>query len=237
MDVYSNNIANVNTVGYKALRPSFADAVYTIQRETEEDWQTGHGTYLFKTDFLYEQGSFQSTEQPLDFALTNDGFFMVQDPYGDTYLTRDGSFNISNNEDEPDVWYLTADSGQYVLDREGNRIVIPYLTYTDPTTGEETLTDDIDYDTLQKLIGIFTVPNNYGLDQLDTNRFAVTDRSGAPTAAPDYYSTERGYLEMSSVDLATEMVNLIATQRAYQLASKLVSTSDELMRIANNLRG
>jgi flagellar basal-body rod protein FlgG len=234
MNIYSNNIANINTVGYKPLRPSFADCVYTIQRETELDWQTGHGAYVYKTDFMYEQSGFQTTEQPLDFAIGGDCYFMVADRDGQTYLTRDGSFNLTNNVDSGQ-WELVNDAGEYVLDREGNHIPIPFLMGINEL-GDEYTTTDIDYDALQDAIGLFAVPNNFGLDQADTNHFAVTARSGNPVPVTAGYQLERGYLEMSAVDLATEMVHLIETQRAYQLASKVISTSDELARIANNLR-
>ena len=83
MNIYSNNIANVNTVGFKSLRPSFADCIYTIQRATEPEWQTGHGQYVMKTDFMWDKGPFVQTEQPLDFAIANDNFFMVRDERGD----------------------------------------------------------------------------------------------------------------------------------------------------------
>ena len=95
LNIYSNNIANVNTVGFKASRPSFADCIYTIQRATEPEWQTGHGEYVQKTDLMYSVGTFVFTENDLDFALpTEEGFFAVQDRYGDTAYTRAGDFQI-----------------------------------------------------------------------------------------------------------------------------------------------
>ena len=78
LNVYSNNIANVNTVGFKASRPSFADCIYTVQRKTEPDWQTGHGAYIQRTGVMFDESSFYYTERPLDFALPNEGFFAVE---------------------------------------------------------------------------------------------------------------------------------------------------------------
>ena len=223
MNIYSNNIANVNTVGFKSLRPSFADCIYTIQRATEPEWQTGHGQYVMKTDFMWDKGSFVQTEQPLDFAIANDNFFIVRDERGDDYLTRDGSFQITQIEDH---WELVSGRGEFVLDNEGNHITVPFVVETREihdengvvTGTEEVQTTTIDYGALERLIGQYSVPNNFGLDQSEDKELV------------------RGALEMSTVDLAAEMVHLIETQRSYQLSAKVVTTSDELMNIANNLR-
>lgn len=240
MNIYSHNISNVNTVGFKSLRPSFADCIYTIQRQTEPEWQTGHGQYIMKTDFMWEQGSFTMTEQDLDFAIPNDNFFMVLDERGDTYLTRDGSFEITQIDDH---WELVSGRGEFVLDNEGNHIIVPFLTeernildedgYVIGT--EEYVTNNIDFNTLTDMIGLYEVENNWGLNQGEDNHYVVTDRSGQPVASEDR-EIVRQALEMSTVDLASEMVHLIETQRSYQLNARVVTTSDELMSIANNLR-
>lgn len=240
MNIYSHNISNVNTVGFKSLRPSFADCVYTIQRQTEPEWQTGHGQYIMKTDFMWEQGSFNMTEQDFDFAIPNDNFFMVLDERGDTYLTRDGSFEITQIDDH---WELVSGKGEFVLDNEGNHIIIPFLTETVKISDEngnvigeeEILTNSVDFVTLTDMIGLYEVDNNWGLNQSEDNHFVATERSGAPRASEDR-EIIRQALEMSSVDLASEMVHLIETQRSYQLNARVVTTSDELMSIANNLR-
>lgn len=252
LNIYSNNIANVNTVGYKALRPSFADCIYTVQRETEEDWQTGHGAYVNKTDFMWEEGGFNETGQPLDYALPNSDFFMVLDSRGNTYLTRDGSFNITQIDDH---WELVNGNGDFVLDYEGNHITVPFETEEkqQPVLGEdgshvldddgnetyetvEAATNNIDYGALTDMIGVYSVPNNWGLDQASANHFNVTARSGEPAANPDSKKL-RTYLEMSTVDLASDMVHIIESQRAYQLNARIVQTADEMQSIANNLRG
>lgn len=240
MNIYSNNIANVNTVGFKSLRPSFADCVYTTQRQTEEDWQTGHGQYIMKTDFMWEQGSFFMTEQELDFAIPNDNFFMVVDERGDTYLTRDGSFEITQVDDH---WELVNGCGEFVLDSDGNHIIVPFKTgernivdengYVVGT--EEYETSNVDYDAITDMIGLYEVDNNWGLEQAEDNHFVITERSGEPRVSEER-EIIRQALEMSTVDLASEMVHLIETQRSYQLSARVVTTSDELMSIANNLR-
>lgn len=240
MNIYSNNIANVNTVGYKSLRPSFADCLYTVQRPTEEEWQTGHGQYVMKTDFMWEQGMFVMSDQDLDFAIPNDNFFMVLDERGDTYLTRDGSFEITRIDDH---WELVTGRGEFVLDNEGNHITVEFLTETHRISDEngniigteEVETNNIDFNALTDAIGLFEVYNNWGLEQGEDNHFVVTPRSGEPTPSAER-KLVRQALEMSTVDLASEMVHLIETHRSYQLSARVVTTSDELMSIANNLR-
>ncbi len=234
LNIYSNNIANINTVGFKAERPSFADCIYSIQRETEPEWETGHGQYVMKTDIMWEEGLFTATDQPLDFALPNSGFFMVADRYGNEFLTRDGAFNITFNEDS-NAWELINGTGEYVMGYDKNHIEVPFMTEEDEE-GNQVATNEIDYAALEELVGVFTVPNNWGLEQAQNNHLVITGRSGA-AAADETLDKVRMALEMSTVDLAGDMVHLIETQRSYQLTAKLVQTSDELMRIANNLRG
>lgn len=256
MNIYSHNIANVNTTGYKSLRPSFADCLYEVYRKTEPEWQTGHGQYVMKTDFMWEQGPFVMSEQGLDFAIAGDSFFMVRDERGDTYLTREGAFQMTHIDDH---WELVNGRGEFVLDNEGNHITIPFRpagssVSKEDETGNGTIPDaagredintvraegtstEVDYELLTGMIGLFDVDNNWGLDQNEDNHFAVTPRSGdpVPVAGPDR-KILRGALEMSSVDLASEMVHLIETHRSYQLNARVVTTSDELMNIANTLR-
>lgn len=222
LDIYANNIANVSTNGYKASRPSFADLLYSVSRQTEPEWQTGHGTKVAKTDLLYSQSSFYMTQSPLDFALPNDGFFAVESSNGDINYTRDGSFAITLVDNQ---WYLTSSiNGDFILDYNGDRI--------DVQIEDEA---NIDYYDISDRIGVFAFDNPYGLDSAGDNRYLQTERSGE--AAADYGLDKLNYaLERSNVDISEEMVNLIQTQRAYQMNAKVVSTSDELIRISNNLR-
>jgi flagellar basal-body rod protein FlgG len=230
LNVYANNVANLNTVGFKPLRPSFAECLYTHQHPNRgEDWQTGHGQRLFKTDLMWSEGGITFTDLPLDFALVDMSFFMTMNADGDTFLTRDGRFNITNVGGEWE-WALTNGFGDFVLGFDGERIMIPFLTNA---AGE--ISTEIDYVALYEQIGMFTVANNWGLDQDANNRFIVTGRSGDPVPNPTGTKIPMAY-EMSAVDLAGEMVRIIETQRSYQLNSRVIQTSDELMRIINNLR-
>ena len=223
LNVYGNNIANVNTYGYQTVRPSFADCLYSTQRATEEDWQTGHGTYIQKTGVMFEESSFYYTERPLDFAVPGEGFFAVEDRYGEVHYTRDGAFAMT--QADTGEWYLVSSSGEYVLDYDGNRIEVPF-----DADGASA-----DYNALRDLVGVFTFENVYGIDSAATNRYSATERSGAATADRTVEKLQ-GVLITSNVNLADQMVKLIETQRAYQISSRVVTTSDEFTRLANNLR-
>ncbi len=223
LNVYGNNIANINTIGYQTIRPSFADCIYSVQRATEEDWQTGHGTYIQKTDVMFGESHFTETERMLDFALPNEGFFAVQDRYGDVNYTRDGSFQMTQGDDCE--WYLVSGNGEYVLDYELNRITIPF---NDAGTVP-------DYDLVRDMIGVFEFENPYGIDAGASNRYIQSGKSGAAVPNEDLDKLQ-GYLIVSNVELSEQMVKLIETQRAYQISSRVVTTADEFARIANNLR-
>lgn len=223
LNIYSNNIANVNTVGFKASRPSFADCIYTIQRATEPEWQTGHGEHVQKTDLMYSEGTFVYTDRELDFAIPHaEGFFAVQDKYGDVNYTRAGDFQISQIDDH---WELVSANGEFVLDYEGNHITVPFI--------EGTTTPD--YATLTDMIGVYAFDNNFGLELLGSNKFTATERSGEAVADPTLDKIWQA-LERSNTDIAGDMVHIIETQRSYQLSAKIVQTADELERISNNLR-
>jgi flagellar basal-body rod protein FlgG len=230
LNIYANNIANLNTVGFKPLRPSFAECLYTHQHANRDIWQTGHGQRLAKTDMMWDIGGLSFTDQPLDFALMDMSFFMTLDAQGNVFLTRDGRFGLSNTGETEWEWELVNGFGDFVLDHDGNRIAIPFVMDEDgnPTT-------EIDYEVLYTTIGTFTVPNNWGLDQAENNRFVVTGRSGDPV--PNFGANlVPAAIELAAVDLAGEMVRVIETQRSYQLNARIIQTSDELMRIINNLR-
>ena len=187
--------------------------------------------------------------------MPNDGFFKVVDANGNEFLTRDGSFAMTDNGGG-NQWELVNGAGEYVLDYDGNHIPVPFKIVRQVVPQydeegkritpneengleeqyEEVQSSEVDYDALQQAIGVFTVPNNWGLDNAEKNHFKVTPRSGEAEPNPDLDKV-REALEMSTVDLAGDMVHIITTQRAYQMAAKIVQTSDEFIRIANNLRG
>ena len=222
MDITANNVANINTNGYKHLRPSFGDLIYTERKLRNEEVQTGHGSRVLKTDLMYGVDSFAQTEKPLDFAIATEGLFAVREGDSVTY-TRDGSFYMSQNAEG--VWELVNNRGAYVLDNEGNNIPIPFIEGT----------TEVDRNTLTEAVGVYNFDNPYGLDPVGDNYYVQTRSSGEPQADPEARKLN-GYLEMSSVNLGTEMVKVIEFQRGFQANSRIITTSDTMIEELINLK-
>lgn len=181
LNVYGNNIANVNTVGYQTLRPDFADCIYETERRTEADWQTGHGTYIQKTDLMFSESHFQGTERMLDVAIAGEGFFAVEDRYGDVNYTRDGAFSMTQDQTTGD-WYLVSGNGEYVLDNEYNRIVVPF-----EPVGKNTIIADMDWQNTIGQIGAFTSNSLQTARIRYTYNGEITDTT--PARVPDAVKT------------------------------------------------
>ncbi|MGN1089596.1 MAG: flagellar hook-basal body protein, partial [Huintestinicola sp.] len=209
MDITANNLANVNTYGFKAARPSFADLIYTKRNNNIEEVQTGHGIKVDKTDVMFEQSTLRHTERDFDFAALDEGFFAVETPSGNTAYTKDGAFYMTDI-DGNGTWQLCDSKGSFVLDYEGNRINIPF--------NED---EQVDAAALAEMIGTYRFDNPYGLDQFGDNYFINTGSSGE-AAADDTITKKQGYLEASGTNVANEMSKVIEYQRAFQLNINMV---------------
>ncbi len=229
LDVTSNNLANVNTTGFKkegattagfkASRADFADLIYTKRNNRIEEVQTGHGVKVDKTTMMYEQSIIKDTNRQLDFAALDDGFFAVSNARtGEIRYTKDGAFYI-NVEDGT----LRDSNGGYVLGYDGEQIAVPYEN------------DFVDYDALLPMVGVYKFDNPYGLDQKGLNYFEATPISGE-AVADRTAKKKQGYLEMSSTSIANEMSEVIEYQRAFQLNTNMVKLHDELEQKINSLR-
>lgn len=223
MDITANNLANVNTNGFKASRASFADLIYTERNTDNEEVQFGHGSRVDKTDLMFEQSQVRSTGRELDFAALDEGFFAVETPEGDIRYTKDGAFYLSAMEDG--TYQLCDSNGGFILDYDGNRITVPFIEGT----------SDIDSVSLKNMIGTYKFENPYGLDQIGNNYFEANLSSGA-AVADNTVTKKQGYLEASSTSVANEMSKVIEFQRAFQLNINMVKTHNELEDIVNNLR-
>lgn len=221
MDITANNIANVNTYGFKASRPSFADLIYTKRNNDIEEVQTGHGIKVDKTDLMFEQSTLRSTGRDLDFAALDEGFFAVETPSGNVAYSKDGAFYMTEIDG---VWQLCDASGSFVLDYEGNRINIPF-----------TEDEQIDSAALTDTIGTYRFENPYGLDQFGDNYYIATASSGE-AISDNTINKKQGYLEASGTSIANEMSKVIEYQRAFQLNVNMVKLHDELINVVNNLR-
>jgi len=240
IDAIANNVANVNTVAYKAARLDFKDALYTVglnpswPRSPEENQQKGHGVMISAIGKEFARpGNMERTEIPLDFAIEGEGFFSLSDPNGEMIYTRNGRFSLSV---EYDGTYLVNGEGLYVLDTNGNRILMPF--------GTESIEADVD-GTIRFMrgneelgrseFGIYTFRNLFGLETSGNGNYTATPAAGERFVAPNV-TIRQGILEASNVNLAEEMTRLIRTQRAFQLASRALTTADEMEGIANNMR-
>ena len=240
IDTIANNVANVNTVAYKAARLDFKDALYTAglnpswPRSPEENQQKGHGLMIAHIGKEYARpGNMERTEQPLDFAIEGEGFFALQGMAGEILYTRNGAFNLSV---EADGTYLVNGEGLYVLDINGARIPVPF--------GTDSIEADVDgtirflrgsEELGRSIFGIYTFRNLYGLETSGNGNYAATPAAGERFFAPNAI-VRQGILEASNVSLAEEMTRLIRTQRAFQLASRALTTADEMEGIANNMK-
>ncbi|MBD5139462.1 MAG: flagellar hook-basal body protein [Ruminococcus sp.] len=227
MDVTANNLANVNTFGFKASRPSFADLIYTERNNNNTETQFGHGVRVQKTDMMFEQSQLRETGRVLDFAALDEGFFAILTPENMVTYTKDGSFIITKeSEDEDAPWLLCNSWGGWVLDYEGNRIEVPF---------KENAPTEIDDSELAQLVGVYKFENPYGLDMIGDNYYTETASSG-PAVADEGAGKKQRWLEASGTNVANEMTKVIEYQRAYQLNVNMVKTHDELENIINNLR-
>lgn len=247
VDVVSNNLANVNTTAYKKERVEFKDLLYeTMDRAYNlngqgkpVNLQVGHGTTPVATLKSYAKGNLEKTENPLDFAIDGDGFFMVMGPKGQTLYTRDGSFKTSVTEEGQK---LTTADGYAVLDENENEIVFNIET-SKLNVGPDGALSYIDetgttVDLGQKL-GLVKFPNRAGLENTGGNFYAQNSASGAPVADGELGEKSvitQGFLESSNVQVVEEMVKLIVAQRAYEVNSKAIQASDEMLSQANNLK-
>jgi flagellar basal-body rod protein FlgG len=252
VDTISNNIANINTTGYKTSQNEFKSLLYQeLQTETTSangelkpiDSQVGLGVRNSSITTVFTQGSFYESTSNTAFAISGDGFFAVRGGDGNTYYTRNGNFNISKGQNG---LVLTTSEGQPILDINGK----PITFSQDLSASQITVTGDGEFcypdesgnpKSLGITIGLFQFNNPTGLEKLDSSLYAETAASGNAINESKSNNIQKstivqGYLEGSNVQLADEMVNLIVAQRAYEANSKAITTSDEMMSQANQLK-
>ena len=236
LDTIANNLANVNTNGFKASRMDFKDALYQNMQRVEQpqdalNMRKGHGTLVSGSTRLFTQGQYLETGIDTNCYIEGEGFFMVQSPDGRTYYTRDGSFHRSSEQGGE---YLVTAQGYYVLDQNGQRIRLEGTELT--ISPEGNLSDGTNRPAYARL-GIFTFPNQEGLTAVSNNLYAVSESSGAARPAGEETTVIQNVVEGSNVNLADEFSKLIRASRAMQLSSRALSTADEMDGTANSIRG
>ena len=243
LSALSNNLSNVATNGFKRDRVVFEDLLYQIYRQpggnsTQDTllpsgMQMGTGVRTVGSQKMFTQGALQTTEETLDVAINGRGFFQIQMPDGTISYTRDGQFQMSSEGQ------LVTTNGLIVA--PGISIPINASTVTIGTDG--TVTAVIAGETASTQVGNLTLvdfANPAGLQAMGGNLFRETIASGSPQeSAPGQNGlgmVEQGMLENSNVDVVEELVNMITTQRAYEMNSRVISTADQMLQfISQNL--
>ncbi len=252
VDTIANNLANVNTNGYKTQVNEFKNLLYqNIQTKTTtangerkpSSAQVGLGVRNASITSIFSQGSLLATENDTAFAIDGKGFFSVQGEDGETYYTRNGNFQFTLGTDGN---MLATTEGLPVLDTKGRAIMLSkeYVISQITVTEDGNLCYPDEANNPQPIgiqIGVFQFNNPNGLEKLSESRYRTTDASGQPINEAENAHVEKsniiqGYLEGSNVQVVDEMVNMIVAQRAYELNSKAITASDEMMQQANNLR-
>lgn len=240
IDVTANNLANVNTNGFKRSQLDFADLLYaTISQAGAEvatgqpspiGLQIGSGVRPVGTTKLFTPGSFEQTTNPTDVAIMGEGFFKVQLPSGEDRYTRDGSFRIDANGT-----LVTAD-GYAIADT----ITIPQGA-TSVTVGSDGVVSAMVLGVIQPAgqLTLYNFQNPAGLSSEGGNLYAVTDASGPELAGTPgengFGSLRGGFLERSNVEVVTELISLITAQRAYEINSRAIRAGDEMLSTTTDI--
>jgi flagellar basal-body rod protein FlgG len=247
IDTISNNLANVNTSGFKKMRADFEDLLYqtvkvagtpaTEETVTPVGIQMGHGVKLAATQRMFTQGALQNTDNVYDMAISGEGFFRIQMYDGSLAYTRDGAFKIDEDG------RLVTSNGYWVLPdiimpegflpekinvtKDGRvSVIVPQIDENEPVQVGQ--------------LELYRFPNPVGLTAVGENLFKVSNASGQPIAGrPGYEGMGQiihRFLEMSNVSVVREMVDLIVAQRAYEFNSKTIQTSDNMLGTATSLK-
>lgn len=237
MDVISNNLANVNTTGFKRQRAVFEDMLYQTLRQPgaqsseqttiPSGLQLGTGVRPVATERIHSQGSLTQTSNSKDVAIQGKGFFQIQLPDGSTAYSRDGSLQFDQNGQ------LVTSSGYQIqpainIPQDANTLTIGKDGIVSVTIVGQTAPQQVGQLTLATFI------NESGLESIGENLYRETQASGAPNESTPGLNgagtLSQGFVETSNVNVAEELVNMIQTQRAYEINSKAVSTSDQMLQ-------
>lgn len=255
VDTIANNIANVNTTGYKTEVNEFKSLLYqTLQTRTTSangeqkpvGAQVGLGTRSAAITSQFTQGALLESESNTALAINGKGFFSVRAEDGECYYTRDGNFNWSLGGNN--TLMLTDADGRVVLNTQGNPIQINrdnYIVSKIEIDADGALWYPNANNNMERIanmqVGTWQFQNPKGLTKMGDNLYRVSDASGAALNEATNANLEKsqirqGYIEGSNVQVADEMVNLIIAQRAYEMNSKVIQASDTMMQEANELR-
>lgn len=228
MDVQANNISNVNTNGFKAQVPAFQALMYgMLDGIDNSQLPRGSGAYMSGTATNWEEGTIQQTDRNLDYAILGDGYFALYNAdTGEVSFTRDGAFTLAGFQEATGqtdengqpimdtVYYLSDGEGRQVLGQDGFPIQVSDLNADLP-------------------VGVFTIQYKDGLQREGSSRFLMGDKNGLVWVSDS--KVQRGMLETSNTDLATELSQVIEAQRSYSYVLKMMQTADEVETTINGL--
>ncbi len=241
VDVIANNLANINTTGFKRSQIDFQDLLYIKMRESGTEvasginspvgLDVGSGVRAAATTKVFTAGEFENTGRKLDIAISGDGFLQVTLPNGDIRFTRDGSLQINANGQ------LVTTNG-YSIEPA---ITVPtnVVSIDIGKDGGINITDSAGTTSVVGTIQLVRFPNSSGLSSEGDNLLAQTEASGPPTTGTagenGFGYIQAGFLEKSNVQMITELVNLITAQRAYEINSRAIRAGDDMLRTANDM--
>jgi flagellar basal-body rod protein FlgG len=241
LDIISNNLANVNTTGFKKSRADFEDLIYQTTRQAGGELpgggqvptslQVGLGVRPVAINKIFSQGDYVNTQNELDLAIEGKGFYKIISN-GIEYYTRAGAFKMDKDG------FVTTANG----DRMQPEFTIPVTTvYTSiDSSGKITCYGPDNKPVAAGQVALYTFANQAGLSNVGRNLLQVTEASGEPTegkpGVDGVGTVAQGYLEVSNVNVMEEMVNMIITQRAYELNSKAIQTADQMLERVTNLK-
>lgn len=243
IDIIANNLANVNTVGFKRSRADFQDLLYQTLRlagtstsggnQVPTGMQLGHGARPAAIQKLFLQGDYQQTHNELDLAIEGGGFFQVIQPDGQVAYSRAGAFKL-----DQEGRIVTSDGlrvePELSIPPGATKIAIAADGTVSVLVAGKSTPEEVGTITLARFV------NPAGLNSIGKNLFLQTPAAGEPSVAKPgeegLGTLAQGFLEMSNVSVVEEMVNMIAGQRAYEINSKAIQTADEMLQTANNIR-
>jgi flagellar basal-body rod protein FlgG len=235
IDVISNNVANMQTPGFKKSRVNFAEmtGVQPAQETTNAPQFNGDGTRVLSTMAIFSEGEMRATQNATDIAIDGAGFYELQNEAGEKYYSRAGQFRV--------------DGEGYLVSVNGLRLAQDIQISPDAKDVRIAATGEVSAllgnDTARTELGVIELASFASPDALTAvgqNMYAVSESSGAPTLGKPgevgFGKLQQGYLEMANVDMVDEMTNLVMAQRAYQLNARVLQAADQILETINNLR-
>jgi flagellar basal-body rod protein FlgG len=241
VDIIANNLANINTSGFKRSQINFQDLLYVKMQESGTEvasgvnsptgLEIGSGVKAASNVKVFSVGELQSTENPLDIAIAGEGFLQVVMPNGDLRYTRDGALQINGNGE------LVTSSGYSI--QPSITVPIDATSISIEKDGGVNVTDSARTQSVVGNIQLVRFPNPSGLSSEGNNLYAETEASGTPTTGTPgesgFGTIQSRFLEKSNVQMVTELVNLITAQRAYEINSRAIRAGDDMLKTANGI--